>query len=302
MLTGGAAYGGRLFVITARVAPDLGPYSSAYASWSDRFRDSAYLGAPATKANMATIQQRDYFAEQLLLMVGKNAELLPNEKVTGFLSIAGDLYNNELMVVGRAVNGWTDGVFPGQLADLQLAAEYAETVFASAVRKCHCSMSWVIECWANPDPDGYNTKRSPFWRVIREVVSELGIGEPEKVLWPSHLVWSNLYKVSPARGGNPNKTLRGFQLPGCIALLQHEISDYFPRRLLFLTGLDWARPFLENIVPTFTLVSGNEHVEAKAQIFHNTGVESRIVVAAHPQGKNEVDWVQEVMKAFQFDG
>ena len=60
---------------------------------------------------MATLQERDLFATQLLLLVGRNCmRLPPNEKITGFLSMSGHDYNNELMVIGRAVNGWDDGI------------------------------------------------------------------------------------------------------------------------------------------------------------------------------------------------
>ena len=247
--------------------------------------------------------QRDYFAEQLLPLVGKNAARLPHQAVTGFLSMAGHRYNKELMVVGRAPNGWEEGVFPSELAVASSTTVYAAKILASVVGKDLCPMLWVTDCWANPSnpPNDYNTNKSAFWRVIRAVVAKSGIADIDKKNWPSHLVWSNLYKVAPVDGGNPSKTLCDIQLPGCICLLQQEISSYLPRRLLLLTGLDWAKPFLQKIAPTFTPVSAYKYVEAIAQIPHSSGETSKVVVAAHPQGKPESIWVQEVVKAFQFD-
>lgn len=251
---------------------------------------------------MATTQQRDFFTEQLLPVVGANASRLPNQPVTGFLSMAGHLYDNELMVVGRAVNGWAKGVFPSNLAAMApLTMDYAETIFSSVTGNDSCPMLWVTKCWANPsNPDSkYNTKKSAFWRVIRAVVAECGIANTDKDTWPSHLVWSNLYKIAPAEGGNPSKTLRDIQLSECISLFQLEISTYLPRRLLLMTGLNWARPFLKNIVPTFVPVSDYQYVEAVAEIIHGSGCTTKVVIAAHPQGKSEAIWIQSVVKAFK---
>lgn len=253
---------------------------------------------------MATTQQRDYFAEQLLPLVGKNAARLPNQKLTGFLSMEGHLYDKELMVVGRAVNRWAEGVMPSELAVVPSATDYAATIFESAVGEDdQCPMLWVTNRWGKPptSDSNYNTKKSAFWRVIRSVVGGSHIANTDEDTWPSHLVWSNLYKVAPEEGGNPSSTLRDIQLPGCISLFQQEISVYLPRRLLLLTGLDWAKPFLQNIAPTFTPVSAYPYVEAIAEITHGSGGTSKVVVATHPQGKSESNWVQEVIKAFQLD-
>lgn len=247
---------------------------------------------------MATVQQQNYFAEHLLPLIGFNADKLPEQDVTGFLSMAGHLYGNELMVVGRAVNGWTEGVTPSELSAPNFAAAYAAKVFKSVDGEGLCPMSWVTDCWANPDRD-YNTKKSAFWRVIRSVVAESGIANTNEEAWPSHLVWSNLYKVAPADGGNPGNALCQVQLDGCISLLLQELNDYRPRRLLLLTGLSWAEPYLQHIAPTFTPTLTGGYVEATAEIQHKSGDATKVVVAAHPQGKSESIWVQEVMLAFQ---
>ena len=253
---------------------------------------------------MATTQQKNFYAEQLLPLIGTNAARLPNQAITGFLSMAGHLYNNELMVVGRAVNGWAEGVLPAVLSTPASAGDYAATIFDSVVGNGSCPMSWVTNCWANPsNPDSkYNTKKSAFWRVIRAVVAESGIANTDEDTWPSHLVWSNLYKVAPEGGGNPGGVLRQVQLNECISLLQQEFDVYLPRRLLLLTGLDWAEPFLRHIAPTFSHVRPGSYVEATAEILQNAGGSTSVVVAAHPQGKSESIWVREVIQAFQRSG
>lgn len=247
---------------------------------------------------MATIQQQNYFAEHLLPSIGANADQLPEQDVTGFLAMAGRLYGNELMVVGRAVNGWTEGVTPSELSSPSSVTAYAEKVFKSVVGDESCPMAWVTDCWANPDSE-YNTKKSAFWRAIRAVVAESGVANTDDATWPSHLVWSNLYKIAPAEGGNPSNALCQVQLAGCISLFQQELNDYRPRRLLFLTGLDWAEPYLQHVAPTFTPTPAGGYVEALADIRHESGHATKVVVAAHPQGKSGSVWVQEVMNAFQ---
>ena len=52
-----------------------------------------------------------------------------------------------------------------------------------------------------------------------------------------------LYPLAPCRGGNPNVALQRAQFEGCRRLLHQEIEEYRPRRLIFLTGLDWLSRF-----------------------------------------------------------
>jgi hypothetical protein len=249
---------------------------------------------------MATLRERDFFAENVLSSVGRYASQLPKQKVTGFLSVTGYLYDHKLMVIGRAVNGWADGILPHQLSNGNRSTAYAAMVFKSVSGGARCPMTRITECWSNPggNPYGYNSRRSAFWRVIRAVVGESGIANVEDPSWPSYLVWSNLYKISPADGGNPSNTLCNIQLTDCISLLELELSTYNPNRLLFLTGLSWAEPFLEQIAPGFTPVE-NSYVEAIGQTNLGSDIPAQIVTAVHPQGKTECRWVTEVMEGFK---
>jgi len=56
---------------------------------------------------MATDSERDLLAASVLSTAGRQVEHLAPTEVTGFLAIAGQAYDSVLMVVGRAVNGWT---------------------------------------------------------------------------------------------------------------------------------------------------------------------------------------------------
>ena len=156
-------------------------------------------------------------------------------------------------------------------------------------------MSWVSDHWSTKDrpvSEKYRTNRSAFWRTTRRVVKELNIADVDTVEWPSHLVWSNLYKVSPATGGNPSDFLCDLQLSGCSDLLRLELQTYQPKRVLFLTGSNWADAFLKDIMihktDGFDYVSGTGIVEG-----------ARFVIVSHPQGKCETQWVNEVLEAFK---
>ena len=246
---------------------------------------------------MATEQERQLFASKVLAAVGREAVRLPESEVTGFMAMAGCLYAHALMVVGRAVNGWTDGVLPQHLASPADAERYSCCVFHSVKGDGQCPMTWVTDRWGNAN--GYNTRRSAFWRAIRGVVARLEIADVEQDSWPSHLVWSNLYKIAPVEGGNPGETLCLIQLDGCRELFDLELTTYRPSRLLLLTGSEWASPFLSDFDGTPQDVAGFCYVEGFGTLTIVPGKQPiRYVVAAHPQGKPADQWVVEVCSAF----
>lgn len=102
------------------------------------------------------------------------------------------------MVVGCAVNGWTEGITPSQHGRPDDIERHANPVQDSVNGNGNCPMGWVTEDWRIGQ--GYNTKRSAFWRCIRRVVQGLSIADVENAGRSLYLVWSNLSKVSPARG------------------------------------------------------------------------------------------------------
>ena len=238
---------------------------------------------------MATTLEADLFAERILEPVGREASdgmQLPH--LTGFLAMEGNKYSaGGLMVVGRAVNGWTHDVSPAGLTDNSVLNRFKSAIYTSV----NCPMTWVTNQWGATDC--YNSRKSAFWRVIREVTLQLCIAEHSGNDWSSHLVWSNLYKLSPRDGGNPSGTLQNIQLDGCRALFDLEIETYRPGRLLLLTGWDWAEPFLAKLRRVDQ--PGGEFVERTGQWLFCDGRQSRVVVSCHPQGKSEKRWVREVL-------
>lgn len=135
--------------------------------------------------------------------VGRNHRLLPPDEVTevtGFMAMEGRLYNRELMVVGRAVNGWTRQTWsPESLASDKNVHEFVNLGLKSVTAPESCPMTWVSRSWgkhtfgwpsswACVGRQDYNTRVSAFWRVIRMLVGKLGLANTENDTWPSHLV------------------------------------------------------------------------------------------------------------------
>ena len=244
---------------------------------------------------MPTIEERNVFTDNILAPVGADANLKPylyQSNLTGFLAKVGEIYliqGDRLMAIGRAVNGWGDyDIYPKNLCQQESRNNFADRV-----------VQWAVNNEYNED---FNAANSQFGRVLRGVVGELQIENYNDTIWSSYLVWSNLYKLSPSRGGNPCQTLRNAQRSGCIELLQVELTTYLPNHLLFLTGLEgWADQFwadfgIDNapmpIDPNF------EFVEKFGRLTHNNNQLCKVVIACHPRSKPRNQWVNEVMTAF----
>ena len=237
-------------------------------------------------------------ADKILFPIGQAHHQLPPRPLVGFMSMVGRAYSGELMVVGRAVNGWgAKEMLPVELDSSDASHTYAEEVLASVSDPTNCPMGWVTAQWGAPRPK-YSTKSSAFWRSIYSVINALGTVTPGDEDWPSHLVWSNLYKVAPAAGGNPSNFLCDLQLPGCIDLLREELAAYQPRRVLFLTGLNWAKPFADALGLPLCMNPSFCQVEAFGEVPFN-GQLLRFAIASHPQGKPESVWASEVLSVLR---
>lgn len=232
---------------------------------------------------MSTDDNYQEMVGDLLSDVQRNLSRDRHRPLTLFVPRQGRLYTGGMMLIGRAVNGWRHDFTLDSVAD-----EEGRTRFLDGVRrkeaKDDCPMEWITNHW--PWPKGeYSTSRSAYWRVARKVATHLGIRGSD---WPSHILWSNLYKVSPARTGNPDLALREAQQEACRRLLRWEIEHFQPKVVVALTGWWWFRDFAEALGADVE-VTWNEPVEAVGRVG-----ESVLVVAPHPQGKREADIVGRV--------
>ena len=183
--------------------------------------------------------------DSLLRELEKNPGANP-ETMAAFWPMSGHGYHGDLMVIGQATNGWEGQIDVQQLKYpdyrtrvMKKARAVADSGICNLATRC--PMLWVTDQWQDKRKNA--TGKSPFWRVIREVVDRLNLGDVNTDDWPSALAWSNLYKVAPKDGGNPVQRFRAGQEPGVFDLLKREVEEFAPRRVLVLTGLDLFAPF-----------------------------------------------------------
>lgn len=197
----------------------------------------------------------------------------------------GNEYNKNLMVVGRAVNGWYNEF---ELNNLNVESMVNE-IFKQTTTS-DCPLKWVENSWGSKE--GYNTKSSAFWRVIKQVSQRLN-DTSSSTGWASKIVWSNLYKIAPSSTGNPSDSLCDKQFVPCNELLLAEIEEYRPRVIVFFTGLDWFNGFLNEAV---SLSRNKEHSLVEAHgILKINDEDVIIIIAKHPQGKPETEMVNEIL-------
>lgn len=234
--------------------------------------------------------------EQMLTTVGsQHPDPAP---LTSFWPMCGDNFDQQLMVIGRAVNGWRHGWNPADLTDPEkraLVLEKTKQLSEAPASPVERPMMWVIrKTGATKRVDGktvYNVNRSAFWRTIRDVYARTAVqGKKPPADWPSYLCWSNLYKISPRSGGNPPKELRALQRPFAMQLIAEEIAQFAPARVLVLAGENWFRPFARHLDLTVTQLGTDVSIaQGGGRIW---------VIAPHPQGKQEKPLVDAIADAF----
>jgi hypothetical protein len=168
--------------------------------------------------------------------------------LTSFWPIVGGHYDGQLLVIGRAVNSWRTE----WAADQARTADRLSRVVADAIAVNTIGpdpMDWAIRLWGNEGSrfDGfaesrYNTARSAFWRVLRDLSVSGPWARPAET-WSGHLAWTNLYKVAPAAGCDPRGDLLGVQRGSAAQLLAREVEELAPRTVIALTGRAWFEPF-----------------------------------------------------------
>lgn len=190
-----------------------------------------------------------------------------------------------ILFVGKAVNGWiSDETDCKQLFDMN----NPDRIFAR-----HDQMKWVEDLFDNKDPNGYKTKRSAFWRVIKKVAEA---NNPKE--WYSHVAWSNLYKVSPWKGGNPNANLQNKQRKYCYELLKTEIETLSPEYVILLTS-GWELTFLKylNDWNDISPISAVKWGKYKTSLYNIKG--TNFIVSQHPQGKSEWNHKNAILKLME---
>lgn len=146
--------------------------------------------------------------------------------------------DTKLMVVGRAVNGWeTD--YSG--------CDSAKSL-ASAVLEHENPLEDVGE-GKNEHTGNYSYHRSRFWKLIHALLIQYGEAHPttwecdEGFHWNQRILWTNLYKVSPWKAGNPEWAMFKPFMSIYIEIIKRELDLYSPKYALFVTDLNYFDPW-----------------------------------------------------------
>jgi hypothetical protein len=137
----------------------------------------------------------------------------------------GQKYKNELLVIGREPSYW-----PAVFSTEELNEMGAEYIFNTKVRYHAINTS-------------YNSMLDPFWGCTKEILIKLGICQNE-TNWSSYIALSYLYKIAFSNNRYLMDKPRMMQLEYCKEIFELEISALRPKRILFLTGMKYARDFL----------------------------------------------------------
>ncbi len=198
-----------------------------------------------------------------------------------------------ILVVGRACNGWVTN------------SQDIEVLFGSsenAIFNREDQMRWVEESAGRNDR--YNPNRSSFWRVVRNIAKAF---YPNN--WSSHIAWSNVCKVAPYKGGNPNNKLYYTQLECCQKIFETEIRIFSPKVVILFTGEAWAMDFLIYLNQKQKPVSIEqlEWNKYKSQVYYING--THFILSEHPQGKKEsvhaeciINFIKSITKKLMVSG
>jgi hypothetical protein len=202
------------------------------------------------------------------------------EDLVLFTASKGINYKNDLMVIGRAVNDWDNRLSKNEVNGL---SEIMDKIEYDLLNRSH---TWVEDDWGINSED-YQPQRSAFWRVSRK----LSVVLSGNTIDPANsIVYSNLYKFAKKGGGNPSEKLAQAQYEECKLILEAEIDLYKPKFIVFLTGRNWAKEFLDFM----NHVDLNEIKRAHVSLYGKYK-SANFVVADHPQGKDETLLVKEVL-------
>jgi hypothetical protein len=201
-----------------------------------------------------------------------------------FPSMKGNKYNQNLMVFGRAVNDW-DHEFNKEDSNVweSLKVDLSKQLGSGDFN------------WADKKPfkeNEYNPKKSSFWRVARKLAQILNNAEEDA---SEYIVYSNLYKVAKAGGGNPSERLARAQLLSCKVLLEAELKFYKPKYVVFLTGKFWAKELFDEI-PEITIIEESNNLV----YLIGTYLDSKLIVVDHPQGKKEKEIIDAILHSIKF--
>ena len=231
-------------------------------------------------------------------------------RLSNFFPICGEEYGRagtvNLMVVGRAVNGW-DEFMAGDEAAFMASAEtsldgrgFSWLGHKNKAGDYDAELASESYLNARGEETHYNLRTSPFWKTVKEITRRLNGWSEDGIppRWYEHIVWSNLYAIAPKDGGNPDDAMQRAQRATCRELLREQINEFAPTHILFVTGQDWYRAFWEN-QPLCDMVEHNDQKQfGKYTVSSGLYHDCKVVVTMRPEFRTPADIIGGAMAAF----
>lgn len=206
-----------------------------------------------------------------------------DENVVPFIMQWGSVFKEapiKIMFYGRATNGWAGSWNLDECFDLS----NKERGYSPDNQ-----MVWVENQWDRSE-DGYVTKKSQFWKVIRQISTSIF-----KDKWYRYVCWSNVCKVAPIDSGNPSDSLYYRTLESNQHIFETEINYWKPHFVVLFTGGDWSnggdwsKDFLVHMnkqtMPDLYVerIWDTDFEDRKLKVYLIDGI--YYIVSLHPQGK-----------------
>ena len=249
---------------------------------------------------------------EMFRQIKKNITL-KDKNLVGFHYVKGSEFETgkKLLIYGRSVNGWPCDFNVDDLNEVAYEKIYNNILSSVHTYDDEEPLLWVhrqfgkknIKAYNSKSGLKYNTAKSAFWRVSKNIVEKLVSSSDNN--WYKNIAWSDLYKISYKSGGNPGPQLIKSIKDQCEKILVEEIKTLKPHYILFLTGYKgWFSVFerafeSDNIRFDNKLrnINNNDKIELTGSLFFDDH-RAEIVVAPHPQGKKENDLIDEIIKVF----
>jgi hypothetical protein len=232
----------------------------------------------------------------------------PEKEYCYFVPSFGDpnKINADFIIYGQAVNGWdkkTRFTLKNAITAEQLAKiiDFAEEYGNTCDKGDQNPIDWVNTKWSK-----YGMYRSFFWNVCYKLISDYHGFDREASTWSEKMIWSNLMKIAPLNGGNPNELEFEMQLETSIRLFEQEIRELKPKYAIILTNLSWFEPFIEKLsLQEMAYQSNSEIIEWVGKINHSDSKEkdsthdgtfTKIIVTHRPNVGNSDNYVNEILR------
>lgn len=223
-------------------------------------------------------------------------ELIKEKEMSIAPHFIGKFYNDaniKLMVIGRCLNGWE--------TEFQNCKTLNNTVNSILDQTPKFDDAVNIEGIPYFDEKGiekrYYYSKSSFWRLIKKL-SVAYNGESE---WNEKFVWSNLYKISPRKGGNPSWRFNKKLIPTYVEIIKKEIEMCKPSHIVFITDINYLKPYEKENMRFDEKLNIREinDPDFKYIVAKGEYCGAKIIVCKRPERRPTDIMVEEIQKVFK---